>query len=416
MIIAMCLGIGAGLVSAMEGEASRKTRNVPVDIFADQARGPYRTGTFEVLWVNEALDDPSTTAVGDSRKVMVQLWYPASSSVQQDHAPYAISPQLYGESHWVHQLGGVRTRSVLNAPVVEGRERLPVLIYNHGAMHPHFSGTFQTEFLASHGYVVVAIGHPGANEIERFPDGKSYRNDGMTYWAEPPTGERPARRELAEYLWAHGDLSLFIGDIRFVLDRLAALDIDPEWRLRHRLALDRVGSLGWSLGGFLSLQAGRDEPRIKAVANLDGLNLLGLMGPRGVATLGSERPMLLMFADRWTEVSPPYPGVELSADIVERMELRAALVAHYWRMLRRSTADWYYMSIAGVDHAHFSDRTLFETIPEDRMSPRQAHDIINRFTLEFFEKYLRGSTQTPLLDGEEVFAEAGLFKMKGDAK
>lgn len=412
----MYVGMGAGLVSATEDEASQKARNVPVDIFADQARGPYRTGTFEALWVNEAQDDPSTTAVGDSRKVMVQLWYPATSSEQPDHAPYAISPQLYGESHWVHQLGGVRTRSVLNAPVVEGRERLPVLIYNHGAMHPHFSGTFQTEFLASHGYVVVAIGHPGANEIERFPDGTAYRNDGMTYWAKPPAGERPARRELAEYLWAHGDLNLFIGDISFVLDRLAELDVDPEWRLRHRLALDRIGSLGWSLGGFLSLQAGREEPRIKAVANLDGLNLLGLMGARGVAMLGSERPMLLMFADRSEEVSPPYRGVELSADIVERMEMRAALVAYYWRMLRRSTADWYYISIAGADHAHFSDRVLFESVPKDRMPPHQAHDIVNRFTLEFFDKHLREGIQTPLLDGEEAFTEVGLFKRRGIKK
>ncbi|MBL8272151.1 MAG: hypothetical protein JNL55_37465, partial [Steroidobacter sp.] len=39
------------------------------------------------------------------------------------------------------------------------------------------------------------------------------------------------------------------------------------------------------------------------------------------------------------------------------------------------------------------------------MHPRVAHDIVNRFSLEFFDKYLKGSTNTPLLSGTEQYRD-----------
>ena len=402
---------------AVQPVVAADSYRVPAQVFAGDLRGPYETGTFEALWVNEALEDPSTAAPHDKRKVMVQVWYPATAPKRARRAPYAINPQLYARDHWARKLGHVQTQSFLDAPVAGAIERFPVLIYNHGGGNPHFSATFQTEFLASHGYVVVAIGHSGANEIERFPDGTSYRNDGVSWMASPPENEPLAPRDEFEYRWRHSDLSLFVKDISFVLDRLTVLNADPKHRFHGRLDLDRVGSLGWSLGGFLSLQATRDEPRIRAAVNMDGWPY-GLMGANGAVARGVERPVLLMFAASNEGAGiPAYPGGEVEATEVE---VGRAASTCYWAMLRRSTADWYYVSLARTHHGHFSDGPLFEAPDPQWLHPRAAHAVINSYTLEFFDKYVRGGRQdTPLLSGEHHFPEATLLrpkKLENDAR
>ena len=389
------------------GEAADSFR-VPAQPFAGEPRGPYETGTFEAVWVNSALDDPSTRDPRDKRKVIVQTWYPATLPKNPRRAPYAISPQLYGADHWVHKLGQVRTLSVLDAPMVVRAERLPILIYNHGAGQPHFSATFQMEFLASHGYFVISIGHPGANGIERFPDGSPYRNDGAQWMADAPQGEKRSPRDEYEYRWAHTDLSLYVKDISFVLDRLEALDADSKHRFHQRLDASRVGCLGWSMGGFVALQAVRDEPRIKAAANLDGWPF-GLMGPNGVVTQGSDKPLLLMSTD-WGADQPPRAGGEVDAGEVE---LWRAAYTHFWTMLRRSSADWFYVTLARSDHGHFSDLLLFEALDPQYLNPRAAHDIINRYTLEFFDQYVRGDRQEkPFLSGSSRFPDATVYWRK----
>lgn len=406
-LAAVLLCLSGSLVAPLSSaDESAESLHVPAQVFAGEPRGAYETGTIEELWVDEELLDPSTAEPRDKRKVMVQMWYPATRPKRARLAPYAISPQLYGKDHWVHRLGHVRTRSWLDAAPAAGR--FPVIIYNHGGIHPHFSATFQTEFLASHGYVVVSIGHPGANLIERFPDGTSYTNDGAKWMARRPPGETLAARDDFEYRWANSDLGLFVKDIGFVLDRLAVLDADSKHRFHGRLDLDRVGSLGWSLGGFISLQAARDEPRIKAAANLDGWPY-GLMGSNGPVTHGSTRPVLLMFtADNEGADIPAHPGGAVDPG---QVEAGRAASTHYWTMLRRSTADWYHVTVARVNHEHFSDRTLFQPADPKRLHPRAAHAIANSYVLEFFDKYVRGGRDdTPLLSADRHFPEATLLR------
>ena len=410
--LAVCL---LGVVYAFPGTAATPVAEpqsdsfrVPAQVFAGEPRGPYETGTLEELWVNAALGDPSTSDPHDKRKLMVQVWYPATVPKRARHAPYAISPQLYAKDNWVHGLRHVQSQSFLDAPVAASAERFPVLIYNHGGGNPHFSATFQTEYLASHGYVVVSIGHSGANEIERFPDGTPYRNDGAARTESPPEGQALAPRDEFEYRWQHSNVSLFVKDISFVLDRMTELDAAPRHRFHGRLDLARVGSLGWSMGGYISLQATRDEPRIKAAVNMDGWPY-GLMGANGVVTLGNERPMLLIFtASNDGAAILAYPGGEVNA---AQVELGRAASTYYWALLRRSRAEWYHVTLARTHHGHFSDHPLFEAPDPKWLHPRAAHAIINSYVLEFFDKHVRGSAQgTPLLSGERHFPEATLLR------
>lgn len=405
--VVCCVFAGLPCLVASTAAAEPVAFHVPEQLFAGEPRGAYETGTFEELWVDEAREDPSTADPNDKRKVLVQVWYPAIVSKDARRASYAINPQLYAKDHWVHRLAHVQTRSMRDAPPAAAPARFPVLIYNHGGLHPHFSATYQTEFLASQGFVVVAIGHPGANEIERFPDGTAYVNDGVKWMAQAPNRERLSPRDKHEYGWVNSDLRFLIEDIRFVLDRLVALDAAPEHRFHRRLDLDRVGALGWSLGGFVSLQAARDEPRIKAAANLDGWPY-GLLGPNGVVTLGSEKPVLLMIAGSidWGHV--PHAVGEVDAG---ELEAGLAAVTLYWTMLRRTTADWYQVTVDRTTHESFADNLLF--VPQDPhlLHPRAAHAIINGYVLAFFDRYVRGSgEESPLLSGKQQFPEATLLR------
>lgn len=374
---------------------------IPPNVFAGDQRGPWQTGTFEALWIDEQRDETTTSDPADKRHLMVQVWYPAAFKGDPPRAPYALHRELYPDdedARWLDDAKSVRTNSVLNAPLAPWPMRFAVLIYNPGGHHPHFSATFQTEFLASHGYVVVAIGHTGLTRIERFPDGYRYRpdqNDSMVSDAQAAGLAEVERFRLQVRQRARLLMPVHVKDIGFVLDRLQTLNETRRSRFHQRLDLDRVGSLGWSLGGALSLQASRDEPRIKAAVNLDGWLYTD------VPQTGTHRPIMQIFGDG--AMFFDHPGQTAAG-----RELALAADGLRWELYARTDADWYDLTLRTATHGHFSDRTLFEPADPEYMHPRLAHDIINRFTLEFFDRYLRQSTATPLLDGKQRYGDTQL--------
>jgi predicted dienelactone hydrolase len=386
--------------SADEAQAGAALR-VPVRLFAGEPRGAHRTGTFEELWIDEARGEATTSNPDDARHLMVQVWYPAAFAEDPPRAPYALSRNLYPKdegSRWLDDAAEVRTNSVLNAPLAPAAAPFPVLIYNPGGYHPPFSATFQTEFLASHGYVVVAIGHTGLTRIERFPDGYVYRPDANPAFISEEEGKGLAP---VEYLrlqlqrFSQQMMPVHVQDIRFALDRLERMNATRGGRFHRRLDLGRVGSLGWSLGGALSMQASRDEPRIKAAINLDGW-----LFTDAVET-GTHRPVLQMHGA--LDFSP-------AEGFAAEKERSSVAEARLWRFYSKTGSDWFNVTLQRAGHGHFSDRTLFEPVEEGQMHPRLAHDIVNRYTLEFFDRYLRGATETPLLAGRVSYPEVELVK------
>ena len=406
--VSMLAGVVLPVLGARPVQSAQEAFRIPVNVFAGEPRGPYQTGTMEELWVDAGRDETTTSDPTDKRHLMVQIWYPAVFKGDPPRAPYALHRNLYPhdeDERWLDDAKAVRTSSVLNAALAPEPRQFPVLIYNPGGYHPPFSATFQTEFLASHGYVVVAIGHTGLTRIERFPDGYAYRPDAL----DPQLGDAEAaglteveRFQLQVKRYAQLMMPIHMQDIRYVLDRLQALNETRGSRLYQRLDLERVGSLGWSLGGALSLQASRDEPRIKAAANLDGWLYTD------VPDTGTHRPIMQMHGSLGT--FELYPG-QGAAD----RELSLVADSLVWRLYARTDADWYDLTLVRATHGHFSDRTLFEPAHLRSMHPRLAHDIVNRYTLEFFDRHLRARTRTPLLSGEETYPGTELIR-KPDKK
>ncbi len=373
-----------------------------VDLFASDPRGPYDTGTFEQMWIDEQSGEPTTNDPGDKRHLMIQFWYPATIKPNAARAPYVLHPELYSDKlgKWFPFAKTVRTNSVLHAPLLASDKPFPVVIYNPGGGNPHFTGTSQTEYLASQGYVVVAIGHTGLNGIERFPDGYDYQLDSGD--PEPTAAERQTMSDADAFRLevertAKTMMPLHVQDISFVLDRLQTMNAKAGDRFRGRLDLEHIGSMGWSLGGALSLQASRDEPRIKAAINLDGWLYTD------VYQTGTHRPVMQIHQSEDVMFLKP----KQSAAKRQTMSFANSLL---WQFFSKTDADWFDVTLQRAHHGHFSDRILLAPWEEQYMHPRLAHQITNQLTLEFFDKYLKGSTETPFLSGIRTWSQVQILQ------
>lgn len=163
------------------------------------------------------------------------------------------------------------THSYVDAPALPVRR--PVLLYSPGGADPRTIGTSLAEDLASHGYVVIIMDHPGeASEVE-FPGGRL-----RTIELPPEVRTDP--------VLARKMMTTRFADVKFVLDQLEDLHVDPQ----------RVGIYGHSAGGATAAVS-LEDPRIHAAANLEGYldTLDGELYP--IARHGTDKPLLLAGTD-----------------------------------------------------------------------------------------------------------------------
>jgi pimeloyl-ACP methyl ester carboxylesterase len=246
--------------------------------------------------------------------------------------------------------------------------------------------------------VVVGVGHAGFNKTALFPDGFHFVMDTLL----PPagTGELESdARTFWDYL-TERVAPVWVDDARFALDRLELLNETVGDFLFGRLDLARVGMVGWSLGGAVSLDASRLDSRVKAAVDLDG-QLFGELIEEG-----TTRPVMLMHGG-----VPPEPEDSLQRAVFQRLVDEVDGNTATFR--ERVTHDWYDLTIAGTDHGNFSDLVLGGPALPGRIHPRRAHSIINAYTLAFFERYLKG-LNGPLLDGPSDEYPEVEFRSKRD--
>lgn len=373
--------------------AQQMRSDIPVNAFA-RPSGPYAVGMFDTLLVDASRPERYTKNPDDKRKLPVRIWYPAETVPNATLAPYVLRPEEFAPNSPMQSLLHVRTNSVVGAPVAKAERRYPVLIYNHGAGQPRFSATFVTEFLASYGYVVVAIDHPGMDQTVLFSDGSPFRPD--TLRVPPPDPSADARASLARQNDFLNTVAfpMWIEDSRFVLDQVEAMNRAPG-PLQGRLDLDRIGAFGWSMGGAAALELLRVDPRVKVAVNHDG-RLFG-----SVMSEPIKRPFM-MFHHGINDLSQAPEAVRDAAreNLANIFGLDSA--AH-----RRATADWYDVTIARTNHGHFSDLPLFMTLFKDTtlLAGPRDHEIITAYTLAFFERYFRGKQSDLLAKPSPKFPE-----------
>lgn len=351
--------------------------------------GPYQVGTADLFWVDRDRPEPGTSDPHDVRHLLVKVWYPAAPTEDAKLAPYLPNLEEFTEeaADVFNKARDTTSRSYIEAPIIESDKRLPVLIYNHGGGWSRFTSRFITEVMASYGYVVFSIDHTGFNKSTVFPDGYIYENDALPRPEDNPDNSVAENaRAFFDYL-EDSVFDLWVQDAIFALNKIEAMSKNDKGRFADLLDLDRVGAFGWSFGGAAAIQLTRADSRIRAAVNHDG-QLFG-----DVRETGTDKPVMLL-----------HSSVDLNPENDEGL---AALVDEIrgWNktFLEKSSNDWYDATITGSSHLSFSDLVLFMTKldkgPGDHDYLRQ-HKIIMDLTRDFFDKYLRGLSETPLLKGE----------------
>jgi dienelactone hydrolase len=218
--------------------------------------GPFRVGT--VLWDVDRSGADSFQSTRGGCPLSVQLWYPAEPGSGDGPAPYRPSGDgLLSAARWV------RTGATLGAALSRDRMRYPVLLSLPGWAGSRVENTAFMQDLASRGFVVVGIGYddPACAGADR-----SAGDDAAT---EMDFSSQAGFEHTLGV--AHQKIGRVAEAASHVVDALETLDrADPNGRFRGRLDLDRVGVVGYSLGGAIAMQLCWRDDRLKAAVNIDG--------------------------------------------------------------------------------------------------------------------------------------------------
>lgn len=326
--------------------------------------GTLAVGRAQFDWTDKSRPDAENPS--GYREIVVWVWHPASPKAGAEtaeqlpgkwgdllwaeftkHQPAATSGRVFSRTH---------THSYPDARVASGRHRYPVLLFEPGNGFNPLLYSNLIEDIVSRGYVVAGI-------VPTYYSGVSVFSDGRVAASHLAAAPPPQTRDY---------FPVWVADMRFTLDQLQKLNQDGRSDFRHRLYLQRIGAFGHSLGGAASLQAAKDDARIKAAINIDG----GLWGD--VASAGLSKPFLVFRTDS---------GGEMNLDV----------------LLRRGNPG-YLLTLAGATHMFSSDLWLLPLVRstmKDQMGsidPVRALAITKAYVAAFFGEYLEGK-KSPLLAG-----------------
>jgi predicted dienelactone hydrolase len=365
---------------------------------AESGSGPKPTGKYAVgrtlLYCVDPhhRSDPVAEDPAAKREFMVIVWYPAKSAAGASRAPWMPAPWAASETDLLyyrrrhsdapltrdqaeHAVHDPVSYSVADAVVAKTRSKWPVLLFEPGAgVNAAFYSAF-TEDLASHGYVVFGI-EPTGWVSTRFPDSHT------TPFSDKRSDDPAWFIGTAFPLWA--------ADLRFTLDQITAWNNDPKSLFFHRLDLTKVGAFGHSFGGGSSILAALDDPRIKAVLNLDG-SPFNILSERSFS-----KPLMVIkhnVSPQYQQLPPDEHGKAVQAQVEEELS-----------SLYLKGSPGFRVDILDAQHMSFSDMAFLSTWAEAgrRYGTHNPADgaatvmVIRDYILAFFDKFLRGKDSTLL--------------------
>ena len=335
---------------------------------------PAPTGPYSVGTRTEHLTDPAT-----HRELVVQLWYPALPAGH--FARYMLLAETRPRFAYWH---AIRTNSRQDAPLVplDAAQRagpLPLLLFSHMWGGRRTQDTFLAEDLASHGYLVAAVDHPGNSARIALANGSVLKSDRAKALSNLDATTAAATRAL----WT-GELALWTADNEYVLDTL--LNRTPAFLAGH-IDNTRIGAFGHSFGGAASMAllgppSSPTAPRVRAALNMDGWTFDGL-------DRRTTQPVFFLYAGAPLAGPPTGPSVD---DQLERQDL-----ASVNQSLARYGGCAAYL--ANTQHADFTDQTLVSPIERltytGPLSPSRVRPIVRGLVLGFFDQALKQQGPIP---------------------
>ncbi|MBC7128610.1 MAG: hypothetical protein H5T45_02630 [Thermoplasmatales archaeon] len=341
--------------------------------FLPKPRGNYSIGVREIHLVDYEREEKLTEIEGDRREMMLYLWYPTEESegMEYEYMGKETFKWLLKQSYlfWIpeNSYEYVKTHSFLDAKIADGV--FPLIIFSHGYRGYPSMYTSMIEEIVSHGFVVAGICHPHIAGITVFPDGRkieftdlsSYNESYRNWWLETAFNE-------------------VIGDINYVIDYL--LKEFPE-----NIDGENIGIYGHSFGGGAALAMCADE-RIKAGLAMDGY----------FRNSKVEKPFFMFFVEGRFENDEFLQGLWENSSIA-------------FTAIVNGSAHYDYTDLP-VLLPHFAPNIPKYIIPGfGRIEGKRIVNIVNKFTLAFFNVYLKGESIEEIISLSDEFEEV-LFYYK----
>ena len=295
----------------------------------------------------------------DSGSAKTSIYYPAEPDANASPVAYVwdadvLAPAL--ERFFakvparldISALRRMRAHAVADARPLRRTGGFPVVLFSHGRGAALVQNVTRTEDLASHGYVVAGIEHPGSTFATVLPEGIVRFDEGLS--------DEERVRRMAE-------------EVRSALDELPRL----AGSLGLSIDVGRVGHLGRAFGGAVGVAAALADDRIAATANLGGI----LVGEPAA----TARPYLQLNHDAVADLNRDYCA--------------------------RTAGPAYLAHIGGTGSTSFSDTPYLPWLepPPVRffgsMDPSRAARIVGEIVAGFFDQHLR--------NGDPISSVAGRY-------
>ena len=257
---------------------------------------PPPSGSFAVGFRSTTLRDP-TRAMNlhgrdTPRVVTLDIWYPAANTEGRQAEPYqdAALAALLSKYQGIPDVGGSSpSHAFTGAPAQPGEHAVVVFNHGYGSFTKQNFANFQE--LASHGYVVISVGHPQESLMARDERGAiiEFNANAPEYVAYLQSQQGPAstaaRLEAALKQQRNAGTAAEHADASRALTQqqpfVGLQQLMQDWVLDTRLVIaalaripgadaTRVTLMGHSLGGVVSMEIAKAPPAgVLGVINLD---------------------------------------------------------------------------------------------------------------------------------------------------
>ena len=300
------------------------------------------------------------TPGGRTELLTMAVWYPT----QDEERPFSYEMEETYTSH-----------VAVEAQPADSGEPFPLVVYAHGAFSSGYSLAFLGEHLARNGYVVVAPDYIDT-VLPDFTEPMAFSRI-LTGPADPPIRVFAAARQWVEVMNADPELLLAylaehrLGQTTFVLDQALAWNADPDSIFFQRIDPDRIGIIGWSLGGStaLGLIGAHPDPAIRDSRIKAALLLSAPPYPFQESLVQIVVPIMQMEGDD----DPPNAGPEYP----RRLVYDAAPPPKYHLVLDDTT------------HYDFGNRPAGSLPLDEAIDKVPGLNAIAEYGMAFFDLYVR---------------------------
>lgn len=265
----------------------------------------------------------------------------------------------------------------------ENGETFPLVVFSHGGLGTQNSNASLYLELASHGYVVCAIGHPYHALWTTNEDGRTTFVS-LEYFRELQR-ENAHTDKPQSYRYYQNWLATRTADIHFVLDTILANAAAGAGGVYARVDGAHIGVMGHSLGGSAALALPRQRDDVDAVIALEAPFLYDILGVENDEFVWLNEaypvPVLNIYSDSsWSHLAewPQY-----ARNAASRTGASETTVSLY---------------LPGAGHFSLTDLALasplLTSLLEGGESTRNRVEYlraVNQACLEFLERYLNNS-------------------------